>query len=64
MLLDGALFTLFFCSKGMSTAVFQYFCSCPVFHVMLKSFEGHAIAPEIDDHLIDALITNRVICVG
>ena len=48
----------------MSTAVFQYFGSCPVFNVMLKSFEGHAIAPEIDDNLIDALITNRVLCVG
>ncbi len=39
LLLDGALFGLFFFSKGIRTAVFQSFGSFPVFHVMLMSLK-------------------------
>ena len=54
-----SLFALFFFSKGIKSAVFQSVGSCPVFHVMLMSFDStveHAIAPKIGDQLIVSLM--------
>ena len=35
-----SLFALFFFIKGIRTAVFQSFGSCPVFHVLLMMFDS------------------------
>ena len=54
-----SLFALFFFSKGIRTAVFQYFGSCPVFLVMLMRFDStvdHVITPNIDYHRIVSLM--------